>query len=134
MKGAVWLQVDDIFIDNDDLTLFLTNVEGIPWNSTSFGQKEQKDNKDHSSHATGSNVNGASHSSAAWPNASVQSGSAGSGDGAVNAQHPSIISTYCPQVLLLIYSSSAACSLLGFLPCFLPFSLSKRPQVLLLIA
>ena len=116
------LQVDNIFVDNDglaasaaeqlnvDLSLFLTNVEGLPWDSTSFGQKEQKEP---SANANGT-VNGAANGNAntstaystsgAWLHSSVQSGSAGSGDGPLTAQRPSIISTYCPQVLPYYHS------------------------------
>lgn len=112
----VVLQVDNIFIDNDgltasvaelltvDLSLFLTNIEGLPWDSTSFGQS-QKEQKDHSSHANGTVNTSTAHThsaSAAWMHSSVQSGSAGSGDGPGGVQHPSIISTYCPQVLVLL--------------------------------
>lgn len=103
------LQVDNIFIDNDgltasvaenlcvDLTLFLTNIDGLPWDSTSFGQKEQKDPNCGS--GNNNNNNCMSHcASAAWLHSSVQSGSAGSSDMGLASQHPSIISTYCPQV------------------------------------
>jgi hypothetical protein len=131
------LQGDDIYIDNDwltasaaerlcvDLSLFLTNIEGIPWDSTAFGQKEQKDSTSHvngMSHTNGhahshAHTNGHAHShaytnghahsngnthsahsaSAAWLHSSVQSNSAASAE-APHTQHPSIISTYCPQV------------------------------------
>lgn len=135
MQAFHALQVDNIFVDNDglaasaaeqlsvDLSLFLTNVEGLPWESTSFGQKEQKD--------TSTQANGTTNTptASAWLHSSVQSGSAGSADSPVSAQHPSIISTYCPQVLALLiictvvlWSARGA----GSWPCFLMRSYLER--------